>query len=88
MKTCIACSMPMEKAEDFALGDINKDYCRYCARKDGTMKSYDETLEYSVKWAQENENYKMMGFKKRPTESEARKAIIAHMSTLPAWKNR
>ena len=86
MKTCIACSMPMEKPEDFAMGDVNKDYCHYCAKADGSMKSYEETLEYSVKWAQEGENYKHMGFREKPTLSQARAAIIAHMATLPAWK--
>ena len=87
MKVCIACGMPMEKTEDFALGDVNKDYCHYCAKEDGTMKSYGETLEYSVKWAREGENFKHMGFKKRPTEAEARKTIIEYMATLPAWKD-
>lgn len=51
MKTCIACWMPMEKAGDFAVSDTGKDYCVYCARPDGTMKSYDEILEGSIPWA-------------------------------------
>ena len=86
MKQCIACSMPMEKDQDFAKGDRKKDYCCYCARTDGSMKSYEEVLEGSIPWALEN--FTMMGFKKRPTEAEARKALMAHMATLPAWKNR
>ena len=85
-KFCIACGMPMTKAEDFAAKDVKKDYCCYCAKEDGSMKSYEETLEHSIIWAQEDENFKMMGFEKKPTETELRKAIIAHMATLPAWK--
>ena len=83
-KTCIACSMPMKEKSDFALGDVNKDYCCYCAKKDGTMKSYEEVLEGSIPWAMEN--YQMMGFQTKPTEKQAREAIIAHMATLPAWR--
>jgi hypothetical protein len=44
MKQCIACGMPMKNVEDFAMGDLNKEYCRYCCRPDGTMQSYDEKL--------------------------------------------
>ena len=84
-KSCIACSMPMNEAKDFALGDKKKDYCCHCAKADGSMKSYKEVLEGSIPWALEN--YQMMGFKKKPTEAEARAALIAHMKTLPAWKN-
>jgi hypothetical protein len=86
-KICIACSMPMEKPEDFACGDVSKDYCCYCANADGTMKSYEDTLEYSIAFAMEGDNYKMMGFSKRPTADEARKHIVEYMKTLPAWKD-
>ena len=44
MKQCIACGMPMENPEDFAMGDFQKDYCRYCCRPDGSMQSYGEKL--------------------------------------------
>jgi len=43
-KRCISCGTPMEKAEDFPMGDKSKDYCLHCARPDGTMKSYEEAL--------------------------------------------
>lgn len=85
-KSCVACSMPMARAEDFAQSDTSKDYCCHCARADGTMKSYDEVLEGSVPWAMEN--FHLMGFAQRPTEPEVRKALTEHMSTLPAWKTR
>ena len=33
-----------------------------------------------------DQNYKLMGFEKKPTEAEVRKALIEYMATLPAWK--
>ena len=83
-KTCIACSMPMNEASDYALGDTTKTFCFYCAREDGTMKSYDEVLEGSMAWGMEN--FTMMGFEAKPTEDEMRQAMVAHMATLPAWR--
>lgn len=84
-KFCIACSMPMKEAKDFAMGDTKKNYCFHCARADGSMKSYEEVLEGSIVWAMEGENYKMIGFTKKPTKAETRKALINYMNTLPAW---
>ena len=45
MKKCICCGMPMNKKNDFAMGDESKDYCVYCAKEDGSMKSFDEAVE-------------------------------------------
>jgi len=28
--SCGSCGMPLEKPEDFALGDVTRAYCRYC----------------------------------------------------------
>jgi hypothetical protein len=78
-KKCIACGMPMEKAADFAQGDSTRDYCVHCARTDGSMRSYDETVTG------------MTGFMVRTQgldEAAARKTAIDLLSTLPAWKGR
>lgn len=78
-KTCIACGMPMERAEDFALGDTSKDYCRHCARPDGSMQSYDEKLKG------------LSGFIVRTQgldRGAARRSAAAMMAKLPAWKDR
>ena len=37
-------------------------------------------------WAMTEDNFKHMGFETKPTEDEIRKALVAHMATLPAWK--
>jgi hypothetical protein len=77
MKQCIACGMPMKESEDFAMGDSEKDYCRYCARTDGTMQSYDEKLSSLTGFI-----VKTQGL----DENVAKNAAIAMMAKLPAWK--
>ena len=77
MKFCIACGMPMEKDEDFPLGDRTKDYCVHCARPDGSMQSYEEKAE------------SLSGFIVKTQgldPAQARKAAEAMMRRLPAWK--
>ena len=41
---CISCGMPLRTNEDHTASDPAKDYCRHCARPDGSLKSYDEAL--------------------------------------------
>jgi hypothetical protein len=76
MKKCIACGMPMEKADDFAMGDTSKDYCKYCAKEDGSMQSYEEKLVSLTNFI-----VKTQGIK----ENVAKEAAISQMSKLPAW---
>ncbi len=77
MKTCIACGMPMKAKEDYAMGDENKDYCRYCARQDGSMQSYEEKLTSMTDFI-----VRTQGLDKEAAE-EAAKGM---MEKLPAWK--
>lgn len=77
MKACIACGMPMITAEEFAMGDIHKDYCRYCARQDGTMQSYDEKLASLTEFLT-----KTQGLDEEATKATAQ----SMMANLPAWK--
>lgn len=77
-KACIACGMPMEKPEDFAMKDESRDYCVHCARPDGSMQSYEEKLD------------SLAGFIVRTQgldRSAARDAAKIMMAKLPAWKN-
>jgi len=67
----------MKTKEDFAMGDESKDYCKYCARPDGTMQSYEEKLESLVGFI-----IKTQGL----DESAARNAAKGMMAKLPAWK--
>ena len=77
MKRCVACGMPMNEKEDFAMGDVQKNYCIHCAKEDGTMQSYEEKLE------------SMTGFiiKTQGLDPEvATETAKALMKRLPAWR--
>ncbi|MCL1977453.1 MAG: zinc ribbon domain-containing protein [Candidatus Bathyarchaeota archaeon] len=78
MKTCIACSMPMNNPSDFAMNDETKNYCIHCARPDGTIKSFDE-----IKEGMTNFIIKTQGLSRETAES----AALSLMKNLPAWKN-
>jgi len=77
MKNCIACGMPMTKAEEFAMGDTSKDYCVHCARADGSMQSYSEKLESLTGFI-----VRTQGFDQKAARASARDM----MARLPAWK--
>lgn len=79
MKNCIACGMPMEKPEDFAMGDEAKDYCRYCAREDGSMQSYDEKLDSMTHFIVRTQGL---------AGGAARDSAVEMLSRLPAWRAR
>lgn len=78
MKECIACGMPMKEKEDFALGDIMKNYCKFCAREDGSMQSYDEKLISLTNFI-----IKTQGLE----ENVASLTVKSMMSKLKAWNN-
>lgn len=78
MKNCIACGMPMKEAEDFAGGDMSKEYCKFCARPDGSMQSYEEKLDSLTNFI-----IRTQGLDKDVANSAAKEM----MSKLPAWSN-
>lgn len=77
MKICIACGMPMKEPADFAMGDVNKDYCVHCARPDGTMQSYEEKLDSLSAFI-----IRTQGLDKQAAVTAARNM----MARLPVWK--
>lgn len=79
MKKCIACGMPMKNKEDYAMGDLEKDYCRFCCHEDGTMESYEEKLSSLTSFI-----IKTQGLEKQTAEVAAKEM----MSKLPAWKKK
>jgi hypothetical protein len=50
MKYCEACGMPLTKPEDFAGGDENANFCLYCVKEDGSVKSCEEIFEGGVQF--------------------------------------
>jgi hypothetical protein len=77
-KKCISCGMPLEKEEDFPGGDESKDYCVYCARADGTMKSYEEALEGMTQFTVRTQGL---------DPAAARTTVKGMMAKLPAWRD-
>lgn len=77
IRTCIACGMPMERPEDHAMADVRKDYCKHCARPDGSMRSYEEAVEGMTQWM-----IRTQGF----DQGVARDMALAALAALPAWK--
>ena len=77
MKKCICCGMPMNKKNDFAMGDESKDYCVYCAKEDGSIKSFYEAVEGRAEYMSESEKI---------DKNFARKKVLEYMKSMPAWK--
>lgn len=78
MKVCISCGMPMTKLSDYPLGDESKEYCKYCARPDGSMQSYPEKLEGISEFLIRTQGL---------DPKAARQLAVRTMAKLPAWKN-
>lgn len=79
MKMCIACGMPMTSIGDYPLHDISKNYCKHCAHKNGSMKTFDEkwqelTLHYVN---HHNIDYVI-----------AKETACTILKKLPAWKRK
>src|SRR5260370_16878305 len=47
--SCGSCGMPMEKPEDFALGDVTQPYCSYCTDARGKLLPYEQVLETNAR---------------------------------------
>lgn len=77
MKECIACGMPMVEKSDYAMGDESKDYCKYCAREDGSMQSYEEKLNGMAEFLVRTQGLDI---------TAALKAAQSSLAKLPAWK--
>ena len=78
MKQCISCGMPMEKPEHFPKAKSDADWCVHCARPDGSMRSYDESLIGMTAFIVKSQGM---------DESAAREVAKTMMSKLPAWKD-
>lgn len=79
MKMCIACGMPMTQIADFPRYDISKNYCKHCARLDGSMKNFDEKLaSLTLHYMQFH----------HMEEGVAKATATVILKKLPAWKPR
>lgn len=78
MKICISCGMPMTKPSDFPLGDESKDYCKYCARPDGSLQSYPEKLEGTTEFLVRTQGL---------DREAAQRLAVRTLAKQPAWKD-
>jgi hypothetical protein len=70
--------MPLENAEDFALGDISSSYCKYCVDQKGELLPYETILENNAHYYKESQGL---------TEQAATKMAKDLLKTMPAWKS-
>ena len=76
-KSCGSCGMPLEKKEDFALGDPAQSYCQYCTNKKGTLLPFEEVLKMNAKFYVESQGV---------TQDAALKMAVDLLRSQPAWK--
>lgn len=77
MKMCIACGMPMTAIVDYPLYDISKNYCKHCAREDGSMQSFEERLTHMTAFMVNQHNMDV---------GVAKQTAYVLLKKLPAWK--
>jgi hypothetical protein len=54
-------------------------HCRYCTDQTGKLQEFDERLERMTQWVVKQ--------KQGATRAEAEQQALAHMATMPAWRN-
>lgn len=77
MKTCATCGMPLEKKEDYALGNEEANFCAFCVNPEGSLKTGEEIFEGGVQFL-----LKALGGERSLAEKITRK----NMSRLPYWQ--
>ena len=77
--SCGSCGMPMEKPEDFALGDVTQPYCAWCTDARGKLLPYEQVLETNARIYEESQGV---------TSEAAKRLAQALLADMPAWRDR
>jgi hypothetical protein len=77
--SCGSCGFPMEKEEDFALGDPSQRYCRYCTDARGALLPYEAVLATNARYYVESQGVS-------PEAAEGMAAAL--LAAMPAWRDR
>jgi hypothetical protein len=77
--SCGSCGFPMEKPEDYALGDETQPYCRYCTDAKGALLSYETVLDTNAKYYVDSQGL---------APEAARGMAAALLASMPAWRDR
>jgi hypothetical protein len=70
--------MPMQNAEEFALGDLNSDFCKYCTDAAGKLLPFEQILKANADYFKESQGL---------AEHAAFKMATDLLKSQPAWKN-
>jgi len=54
-------------------------YCRHCVDEKGRLQSFEERFERMVQWQARQDP--------RASRADLERKTLAHMATMPAWKN-
>ena len=76
-ESCNSCGMPLNAAEDFAMGDETSTFCRYCVDKQGKLLPYETILKSNASYYQ-----KSQGISESAAVQMARDLLVS----MPAWK--
>jgi hypothetical protein len=71
--------MPLEKPEDYALGDVTRPYCRYCTDARGELLPYEQVLETNKRFYVESQGI---------TPEAATRMAREMLADMPAWRDR
>ena len=77
--SCGSCGMPMEKPEDFALGDVTQAYCSYCTDARGKLLPYEQVLDINARIYEQSQGV---------TSEAAKRLAQALLADMPAWRDR
>jgi hypothetical protein len=70
--------MPLEKKEDFALGDPSAVYCQYCTDAQGKLLPYEQILKNNADYLKESQGL---------TDQAALTMAKGLLLEQPAWKH-
>jgi hypothetical protein len=78
MKSCIACSMPLNSLKEIGCEVSDGWVCVHCSTPDGKVKSCEEVFEGGVQF--------FMGVTDKVDRSLAEKLTRKNMNRLPYWQ--
>jgi hypothetical protein len=71
--------MPLEKASDHALGDINQQFCVHCTNEQGQLNPYEDILSGMANYLVHSQGVAMTAAK------EIAKDVLAKQ---PVWRDQ
>ncbi len=75
--SCGSCGMPLTNPEDFALGDVNSDHCKFCVDDKGKLLPFDSILQGTAKFYVDSQGINI------ESATQMAKEMLLEM---PAWK--